>query len=136
METTITLWEIWTARRKAIHEDVFQSPLATHGFVQIFISELESIDSLPRTSVPRPPASRAAPPNSAWKPPPMGNAKIQVDGGMPIANGVGSAVTVCRDHNGLFLGSSSLVIPGVTDSAVLEAIACHEALALVEDLSL
>jgi hypothetical protein len=28
---TVTLWAIWTARRKAIHEDIFQSPLSTHG---------------------------------------------------------------------------------------------------------
>jgi hypothetical protein len=29
----ITLWAIWTSRRKAIHEDIFQSPLSTHTFV-------------------------------------------------------------------------------------------------------
>lgn len=135
MEVAVTLWAIWTTRRKVIHEDIFKSLLATHGFVKRFISELEIIDTLSRTSVPRPPARTAALPSSAWKPPPMGHAKIQVDGGTSSANGVGSAAAVCRDQNGLYLASSALVISGVTDPAVLEAITCCEALALAKDLS-
>lgn len=47
-----------------------------------------------------------------------------------------SAAVVCRDRNGNFLGSSSLVIGGVDDPATLEAITCLEALALAEDLQL
>ncbi|XP_073358296.1 uncharacterized protein [Aegilops tauschii subsp. strangulata] len=37
----VTLLSIWYARRKAIHEAIFQSPHATHGFITSFISELE-----------------------------------------------------------------------------------------------
>jgi hypothetical protein len=33
----VTLWVIWFARRKAIHEEVFQSPLSTHAFVEAFL---------------------------------------------------------------------------------------------------
>jgi len=40
---TITLWAIWTARRKAIHEEIFQSPLSTHGFINSYLEELKSI---------------------------------------------------------------------------------------------
>jgi hypothetical protein len=29
---SVTLWAIWYARRKAIHEHEFQSPLSTHLF--------------------------------------------------------------------------------------------------------
>ena len=29
----VTLWAIWGARRKAIHEAIFQSPLSIHGFI-------------------------------------------------------------------------------------------------------
>ena len=36
----VTLWAIWHARRKLIHEGIFQSPQATHMFVQRFIDEL------------------------------------------------------------------------------------------------
>jgi hypothetical protein len=31
----VALWVIWHARRKAIHENIFQSPLSAHYFVQI-----------------------------------------------------------------------------------------------------
>lgn len=37
----VTLWAIWKARRKAIHEDIFQSPLSTHGFIISFLADLE-----------------------------------------------------------------------------------------------
>jgi hypothetical protein len=36
----VTAWAIWHARRKAIHEDTFQSPLSTHSFVESFLNEL------------------------------------------------------------------------------------------------
>jgi hypothetical protein len=29
----VTLWSIWHARRKAIHEQIYQSPLSVHAFV-------------------------------------------------------------------------------------------------------
>uniref|UniRef100_A0A453L305 Uncharacterized protein n=1 Tax=Aegilops tauschii subsp. strangulata TaxID=200361 RepID=A0A453L305_AEGTS len=40
---TVTLWAIWTACRKAIHEGIFQTPQATVSFVKRFIDELETI---------------------------------------------------------------------------------------------
>ena len=40
------------------------------------------------------------------------------------------AAVVCRDAEGNYLGSSSLVIHGINDVATLEAIACREALFL------
>jgi hypothetical protein len=33
IRVTVILWAIWYARRKAIHEDIYQSPLSTHNFV-------------------------------------------------------------------------------------------------------
>lgn len=39
----VTLWAIWSSRRKAIHEEIFQSPHATHSFIERFISDLEII---------------------------------------------------------------------------------------------
>ena len=43
-------------------------------------------------------------------------------------------VAICRDNNGVFLGSSALVIVEIWDPTTLEAIACREAIALAEDL--
>jgi hypothetical protein len=41
----VTLWVIWFARRKAIHEEVFQSPLSTHAFVEAFLRDLEHVSA-------------------------------------------------------------------------------------------
>ena len=68
--------------------------------------------------------------------PPTGFAKIHVDAGVSPARRKGSAAAVCRDEHGTYLGSSSLVVPGIQDPAILEAIACREAYALAEDLAL
>lgn len=38
----VTLWTIWHARRKLIHEEIKQGPLSTHNFIQSFMKELES----------------------------------------------------------------------------------------------
>ena len=69
------------------------------------------------------------------KKPPRGYCKIHVDAGVRGRTG-GSAAAICRDEGGNFLGSSALVIEGVTDPATLEAMACREALALAADLGI
>jgi hypothetical protein len=65
----VTLWAIWFARRKAIHEGRFQSPLSTHLFVETFIRDLEV------ASVGTKPTSNKAKPAVT----PSGVAKINVD---------------------------------------------------------
>jgi hypothetical protein len=37
---TVTLWAIWSARRKAIHEEILQNPISTHGFINSYLREL------------------------------------------------------------------------------------------------
>lgn len=37
VKLSVTLWAIWSARRKAIHEGIFQSPQATHAFLNRLI---------------------------------------------------------------------------------------------------
>ena len=39
----VTLWAIWTARRKAIHVRIFQTPFATDEFVTWYILELDEL---------------------------------------------------------------------------------------------
>ena len=68
--------------------------------------------------------------------PPTGFAKIHVDVGVSTARRKGSAAAVCRYEYGTYLGSSSLVVLGIQDPAILESIACREAYALAEDLAL
>ena len=129
----VTMWAIWSARRKAIHEGIFQSPQSTHAFVNSYISDLEIVGT-GNSRVGLGTVSHVAP-AARLKAPPMGYAKIHVDAGVRFERG-GSAVAICRDDQGFYLGSSALVIYGVHDPTALEAIACREALALAEDLNL
>ena len=133
IKVAVTLWTIWYSRRKAIHEGIFQSPQATHMFIDRYIRDLEILKE-PRSS---PSISAAAVPrgNRRQKVPPAGYAKIHVDAACHRGTG-GTAAAVCRDANGNFPGSSILCIAGLDDPAIMETIACREALSLAEDLFL
>ena len=37
----VTMWAVWHAKRKAVYENIFQSPLSTHCFVDRFMSDLD-----------------------------------------------------------------------------------------------
>jgi hypothetical protein len=36
----VTLWAIWFARQKIVHEEVYQSPLSTHLFIENYLCDL------------------------------------------------------------------------------------------------
>ena len=77
----VTLWAIWTARRKAIHEAIFQSPHAIFSFVKSFISELEILRApVPSGDRPRAATVTRTGGRRAWNAPAEGIAKIHVDG--------------------------------------------------------
>jgi hypothetical protein len=37
VRVVVTMWAIWHVRRKAIHENIFEGPLSTHGFIIRFV---------------------------------------------------------------------------------------------------
>ena len=127
----ITLWAIWHARRKIIFEGEFQSSLSTHLFVQSYIHDL-SIAGMGRWAG----ATQTRPMHPRWIAPNPGCAKLNADVAMAKAGPGGAVAAVCRRESGTFLGASSLTVEGISDPAVLEAIACREALALAQDLQL
>jgi hypothetical protein len=91
---TVTLWAIWTARRKAIHEDI-QSPLTTFSFVNVFLSELPQIAK---------PSERQSDQNKIirtpkWIPPPSNMAKINVKAAVSKTGNKGVAAAFCRDYS-------------------------------------
>ncbi|KAI5003835.1 hypothetical protein ZWY2020_030995 [Hordeum vulgare] len=126
----VTLWAIWYARWKSIHEGVFQSPMKTPSFVQFYISGLVQI-AKPVRSI-RPATSRIA--TQQWLAPPEGVVKINVDGAVARNIHGGAVAAVCRDHSGMYLGASAVVYRGIVDHFLLETFACREALALADDL--
>ena len=65
-----TMWVIWMARRKEIHESIFQTLLITHEFVNWYISKL---DDLKKLKVIKPSIHVASGQNTlVWKFPPVG----------------------------------------------------------------
>ncbi|XP_073354033.1 uncharacterized protein [Aegilops tauschii subsp. strangulata] len=133
VKLSVTLWAIWAARRKAIHEGLFQSPQTINGFINRYLQELKML-AAPTTN-PNQRAVRVTTSIQRPKAPPPGHAKIHVDTSCRKGLG-GAAAAVCRDETGAYLGSSALVIAGVDDLEILETIACREALALAQDLNI
>jgi ribonuclease HI len=135
VKLAVTLWATWTARRKAIHEGILQSPNATHAFINRYLADLEIVKEQ-QQGMSRTTTHSTAPSGSVRpKAPPAEFAKIHVDAGVSKRHRRGAAVAVCRDERGNYLGSSTLVVEGMQDAAVLECMARREALALAEDLA-
>ena len=128
----VTLWAIWFARRKVIHENIFQSPLSTHCFIESFLRDLEM--AAPARPVQQQRSSAAPAPR--WIAPPVGYAKINVDAVVQKLRNAGAVAAVCRRDDGSFLGASAVSISGITEPGILEALACREALSLAADLQL
>ena len=96
----VTLWAIWRARRKVIHEDIYQTPFATHSFINFFLNDLEFIEKkapkLIKVPVIQP---------SGWLPPPEGLSKINADAVVGGTGDHGAVSVVCSDQEGSFLGA-------------------------------
>jgi hypothetical protein len=126
----VTLWALWHARRKIIHEGQYQSPLSTHCFVDRFIADLGQLEG---SRVAAPTVKPAGP---RWIPPPSGLAKVNVDAAVSKNNNVAEIAAVARDTSDAFLDASAVAMRGATDPEALEALACREGLALATDLLL
>ena len=118
----VTTWAIWGARRKAIHEAEFQSPMSTHLFIQRFIDDLALIETPRRHTQTSSVIARSV--CDPWVPPTAGFSKINVDAVVSSHQGRGSAAALCKDERGMFLGASAMVYP-LTDPPTLETLACR-----------
>ncbi|XP_073355474.1 uncharacterized protein [Aegilops tauschii subsp. strangulata] len=107
--------------------------MSTHQFIMKYIRELNDCKPV---EVKHNPVTRSSVRKPRWIRPPENFAKIRFDGAVNRANDEGSFNAVCRDGDGNYLGSSVIRCTGLTDPATLEALACREALALAQDLSL
>jgi hypothetical protein len=112
----LTLWAIWSAMRKMIHEDMYQSPFSTHCFIKSFMQEIKSGEKIP-SHVVRVLVQRR------WLALQVGFAKVNCDAAFSRNGEVVASVTICKDSHGLYLGASALIYQGVYDPASAEAIA-------------
>jgi hypothetical protein len=128
----VTLWAIWHARRKPIHEQIFQSPLSTHHFIENFIADLQLA-----------PGRRAGPSETGRPgggsapsciPPLVRLVKINVHAAMGKNTGIAALAAIARNEQGLFLGASSITLQGKSNPELLEVLACREAVALASDI--
>jgi hypothetical protein len=116
IRVAVRLWAIWHARQKAIHENIFQSPLSTHYFVERFISELEM-------TLPSPSNLQRGKPLG-----PGGSHLQQVMQKLMLArtsknSNMVAVAAVARDAGGLFLGASAVVLKGITEAEIVESLA-------------
>jgi hypothetical protein len=70
-----------------------------------------------------------------WIAPSPNLPKINVDAAVLRNEQRGVAAPICWDDNGQYLGVSAVLFNAITDLAILESLACGEALALAEDLN-
>ena len=127
----VTIWAIWTARRKAIHESIFQSPMQTQGFIDRFIAEVNlsahpSVsNSISHVSVPRAHAISIYGGNATL----LQERRLILTCQSKLSDDRSKefAVAICRDQSGLYLGSSAIVFDGACMSETLDALACREA---------
>jgi hypothetical protein len=125
----VTLWAIWHARRKAVHEQVYQSPLSIHYFVENFIADL-NLTVKPKKVHPTTARGR-----DAWILPPPGLMKINVDAAVGKHYPRGAVAAIARNAQGMFMGASAVTIPDKADAEMLEILACREAIALAKDIN-
>ena len=116
-----------------MHEEIFQSPMATICFVNRFLTDLEVAHEPGQGQR----ESRSSTTNRAgWIAPQAGRTKINVDAAVAKSTARGAVGVVCRSEEGAFLGASAMVYEGITDPGSLEALACREALNVADDLLL
>ena len=132
-KVAVTLRAIWYARRKIIHDGELQSPMSTNIFIQRYLQDL-AVSSSERSN--KEGGVQVTNAHPRWIPPRAGSAKINVDAAVAKTGSGGAVGAICRSETGLYMGASSLTIPGISDPAVLEAMACREALSLARDLHL
>ena len=100
----VTLWALWGARRKAIYEQIYQSPFQVHAFIQSYMRELEAIKSVNLRQ-----GGNPTPCLTSWIPTPSWRKKLNVDAAVGRGRRHGSVAAISRDSAGLFLGASAVV---------------------------
>jgi hypothetical protein len=129
IQILVTCWAIWHARRKAIHEGIFQSMFAIIIVARIVIKDMQFIEDIEVNES----FYQSKVSSCQWIASDLNQYKRNVDAAVDRV-GVRDAIgAICRDVKGEFIAACVRIIPHITDPETLEAIACCEALAPTED---
>jgi hypothetical protein len=107
--TLMTIYQVWLARNDARESKAIENPEAV---ARRAISLIEEWHELQAPKTVKQPAVR-----ERWLPPEAGWTKVNSDGSMARAGGMGGGGVVIRDHEGRFLAGSCHFFPSVTDPA-------------------
>ena len=128
----VICWAIWDAWRKALYEDVFQSPLSTFGFISKYLDDLELAGVSEKSTATMPVKTKQH--ALKWIAPPEGFLKFNADGAVARTGDKGAVGVICRDSAGNYIAASANIINGLVDPPSLEAMACNEAISLALDV--
>jgi hypothetical protein len=93
-------------RRKAIHEQEYQSPHSTLCFINKYIADLALTPDKKQPTLSGISESQV----QRWKPLGSGWVKVNVDAAISRNSERGALAAICRDHTGMFLGASAVII--------------------------
>jgi hypothetical protein len=99
-----------------VYEEVFQSPMSMLSFINRFCADLKVQRAADKPEKGGPAAPR-------WIPPPPGVTKVNVDAALSKNRKRAALAAIARNYAGDFLGASTMVLAGVDDPEVLEAMA-------------
>jgi hypothetical protein len=104
VELVITLWAIWYAGRRWIHEGEQQSPLSTFIFVRNFLIDLAIEAPIPKLAR----GARHAV-STPWRAPPQGFVKMNIYAAAMKTGPGGTVAVVCHSEGGVprCLGSNN-----------------------------
>jgi hypothetical protein len=128
----VICWAIWGDQRKALNEDIFQSPLTTFGFISSFLNDMDLAGFCEGKEMTPSRKTIQFPPK--WIVPPDGFLKFNVDAAVARSGDKGTMGVMCRDSSGNYVAASAIVINGLVDPPSLEAMACNEAISLSLDM--
>jgi hypothetical protein len=130
IKVMVVLWAIWTARRKAIHEGIFQSALSIYSSFTNYINELQLATDVKENAEKKKPIKQG----KLRIAPKEGFMKLHVDGAQAKVARRGAWAALCRNAAGIYQGSSAVFMDGITDLPTLKAMALREGLSLALDM--
>ncbi|KAK8657529.1 hypothetical protein V6N13_035760 [Hibiscus sabdariffa] len=122
----VTLWAVWHARNKRVHEGSVATVHGTLSFIAAFICENAVVCSPLSQGVLDEPVS--------WQAPTAGVIKFNFDSAYDISSKNSISGVIARDSAGLIMASCIVPHHHVADAFVAEALACYQATTFAKEL--